>query len=127
MFPRLIKIKSRSAVVGVPVSGVFSAGRTALSPTDRVAHHYDQIQREIDNQAARLEAFMGLALFQIEAIQVKYPPVSFVCHLPFATPLVSWWNDACTPVLTTPYLREKPPDKEPSKPASNLVSAVAPP
>jgi hypothetical protein len=87
----------------------------------------DQIQREIDNQAARLEAFMGLALFQIEAIQVKYRPVSFVCHLPFATPLVSWWNDACTPVRTTPYLREKQPDKEPSKPASNLVSAVAPP
>lgn len=87
----------------------------------------DQIQREIDNQAARLEAFMGLASFQIEAIQVKYRPVSFVCHLPFATPLVSWWNDACTPVRTTPYLREKQPDKEPSKPASNLVSAVAPP
>ena len=89
----------------------------------------DQLRREIDIQAARLEAFMGLALFHIEAIRVKYRPVSFVCHLPFATPLISRWNDSCTPVQTTPYEGLRRPDSIPSNPPSNAgskqVSAAA--
>jgi hypothetical protein len=63
----------------------------------------EQLRKEIDTQAARLDAFTGLALFQIEAIRVKYRPVSFACHIPFLIPVVSLWNDACTPIRTTPY------------------------
>jgi hypothetical protein len=88
----------------------------------------DQLQKEIDVQIGRLEAFMGLALFQIEAIRVKYRPVSFVCHLPFATPIVSRWNDSCTPVQTTPYEGLKiPGSKPPVKTDLKQVSAAAPP
>ncbi|KRR29718.1 hypothetical protein CQ13_15315 [Bradyrhizobium retamae] len=82
----------------------------------------DQLRKEIDVQAARLEAFMGLALFHIEAVRVKYRPVSFACHLPFATPIISRWNDSCTPVQTTPYEGLRTPDSTPSKTPSNAAS-----
>jgi hypothetical protein len=76
----------------------------------------DELRRDIDTQAARLDAFTGLALHQIEVIRVKYRPVSFACHLPFVTPLVSSGNDACTPVQTRPFRpdkQEKQSDKQP--------------
>jgi hypothetical protein len=99
------------------------------SPTAAVAFRAerDQLRKEIDIQAARLEAFMGLALFQIEAIRVKYRPVSFVCHFPFATPIISRWNDSCTPVQTTPYEGLRIPEsKPPVKTDLKQVSAAAP-
>ena len=73
---------------------------SASKPASRAER--EQIRKAIDNQAARLEAFMGLATFQIEAMRVKYRPVSFACHIPFFAPLISERNDSCTPVRTTP-------------------------
>lgn len=89
---RLAKVRAWASQ-GDPTPAIKLAARTER----------EQLRKEIDTQAARLDAFTGLALFQIEAIRVKYRPVSFVCHLPFLTPLVSLWNDACTPIRTTPY------------------------
>jgi len=82
------------------------AASPAIKATSRSER--DQIRKEIDGQTARLEAFMGLATFQIEAIREKYRPVSFACHIPFFTPLTSERNDACTPLRTAPYRFKKP-------------------
>jgi hypothetical protein len=89
---RLAKVRAWASQ-GEPTPAMKLAARTER----------EQLRNEIDTQAARLNAFTGLALFQIEAIRVKYRPVSFACHIPFLTPLVSVWNDACTPIRTTPY------------------------
>ena len=66
---RLAKVRAWASQ-GDPTPAIKLAART-----DR-----DQLRREIDTQAARLDAFTGLALYQIEAIRVKYRPVSFACH-----------------------------------------------
>jgi hypothetical protein len=89
---RLAKVRAWASQ-GEPTPAIKLAARTERA----------QLRREIDIQAARLDAFTGLALYQIEVIRVKYRPVSFACHIPFLTPLVSLWNDACTPIRTTPY------------------------
>ncbi len=89
---RLAKVRAWASQ-GEPTPAIKLAART-----DR-----EQLRNEIDTQTARLDAFTGLALYQIEVIRVKYRPVSFACHIPFLTPLVSLWNDACTPIRTTPY------------------------
>jgi hypothetical protein len=90
----------------------------AIKPASRSER--EQIRKQIDNQAARLEAFMGLATFQIEAIREKYRPVSFACHIPFFMPLISERNDACTPIRTAPYLGfEKSGDSVPITPKAS--------
>lgn len=58
----------------------------------------EQTRTELDNQVIRLNAFMSLAMFQIEKIRVKYRPVSFTCHIPFVTSIVSWFSRSCTPI-----------------------------
>lgn len=72
------------------------------------------IQHQIRRQAERLDAFMGLSLFQIEAIRLKYQPISFACNLP----VINWWSDSCTPLRTTPYLGYTPVAKKPAQPSN---------
>jgi hypothetical protein len=62
----------------------------------------EQTRTELDNQVVRLNAFMSLAMFQIERIRVKYRPVGFACHIPFVTSVVSWFSRSCTPVRLAP-------------------------
>jgi hypothetical protein len=64
----------------------------------------DRIQATIDVQAKRLNAFMGLATFRMDAIRETYRPDSFACHVPIVTSVVGLFNDACTPVKTTPII-----------------------
>lgn len=92
---RLAKVRSwaSQADSGPPTAAAFAAER-------------EQIRKGINNQAARLNAFMGLALFQIDAIRIRYQPVSFVCHLPFVT----LFKESCTPINTQPYLGAKKSD-----------------
>jgi hypothetical protein len=47
------------------------------------------------NQILRLNAFMGLAMNEIEQIRVKYRPTGFVCNLPGVRELI---GQRCTPV-----------------------------
>jgi hypothetical protein len=57
----------------------------------------DQIRTELDGLARRLNAFMSLALFQMERIRVKYRPVGFVCSVPLVRDMLS---ARCLPVRT---------------------------
>jgi len=79
----------------------------------------EQLKKEIDNQTSRLEAFMGLALFQIEAVREKYRPLGSKCHLPF----VSWWDEQCMPLPTKPFVADKSNDVQ--KRPDTTVSAAA--
>jgi hypothetical protein len=67
----------------------------------------EQIRTAIDNQATRLEAFMGLATFRMETIRLNYRPAGFVCHLPVVSWTVSLVSDACTPLSTSPFILRK--------------------
>jgi hypothetical protein len=70
-------------------------------PTKEVVRtEREQLQTAIDNQAQRLEAFMGLATFRMEAIRLNYRPVGVTCRLPIISSLQTWWDDSCTPVIT---------------------------
>ena len=62
----------------------------------------EQTRTELDNQVIRLNAFLGLAMFQMENIRVKYRPVGFACHIPFVTPIVDLFSRYCTPIRTAP-------------------------
>jgi hypothetical protein len=57
----------------------------------------DQIRAELDGLAQRLNAFMSLALFQMERIRVKYRPVGFICSVPLVRDMLS---ARCLPVRT---------------------------
>jgi hypothetical protein len=50
-------------------------------------------------QVLRLNAFMSLAMFEIEQIRVKYRPNGFICSVPGVGQLSSLFN-RCTPVRT---------------------------
>jgi hypothetical protein len=71
-------------------------------PLDR-----DRIQTALDLQAKRLNAFMNLATFHMDGIREAYRPDSFACHVPVVTSVVGLFNDACSPVKTTPVLGYK--------------------
>jgi hypothetical protein len=89
----------------------------AVEPAFRAER--EQLKKEIDNQTSRLEAFMGLAVFQIEAVREKYRPLASKCHLLF----VSWWDDACKPLPTTPFVATK--SNEVQKQPAKAISAAA--
>ena len=80
------------------------ASQSDLSPQRKAKFlaEREQARTELDNQVMRLDAFMSLAMFQMENIRVKYRPVGFVCHIPFVTPIVSLFSNYCTPVRTAP-------------------------
>ena len=71
----------------------------ASSQADR-----ERIQGAIELQAKRLNAFMNLATFHMDGIRESYRPDSYVCHVPILISVVSYFNDACTPVTTTPII-----------------------
>lgn len=86
------------------------AARPEARPPTRevVRNEREQIRTAIDNQAMRLEAFMGLATFRMESIRLNYRPVSFFCHLPLVSSVASIWSDdACTPLSTSPFITRK--------------------
>jgi hypothetical protein len=62
----------------------------------------EQTRTELDNQVVRLNAFMSLAMFQIEKIRVKYRPVGFTCHIPIVSSIISLFSRSCTPIRVAP-------------------------
>jgi hypothetical protein len=60
----------------------------------------EQLRTAIDNQARRLEAFMGLATFRMDAIRLNYRPLGLVCSLPMISLAWSVVSDSCTPIIT---------------------------
>jgi hypothetical protein len=65
----------------------------------------EHTRAELDNQVLRLNAFMSLAMFQMENIRVRYRPLGFACHIPFVTPILSLFSSYCTPIRTAPIHR----------------------
>jgi hypothetical protein len=59
-----------------------------------------QLQDRLNENVVRLNAFMSLAMNQIEQIRVKYRPNGFVCGLPGVSQLVSLFGNRCMPVRT---------------------------
>jgi hypothetical protein len=83
------------------------ASQSSLSPEQKAHFIAKQVDmyNGLTNQAVRLNAFMSLAMFQMENIRVKYRPVGFACHIPFVTPFVDLFSNYCTPVRTAPVRR----------------------
>jgi len=78
--------------------------RKAISARQRKAKFLaerEQTRTELDNQVMRLDAFMSLAMFQMENIRVKYRPVGFVCPYSVRHPPSS----ACSAIIA---LRSEP-------------------
>lgn len=55
---------------------------------------------KLDDEVTRLNAFMSLAMSQLERIRVKYRPSGFVCHLPVVRNLIEVFSERCTPLGT---------------------------
>jgi hypothetical protein len=47
-----------------------------------------------------LDAFMSLAMSQLERIHVKYRPVGFVCHIPLVRDAIGIFSKRSTPIRT---------------------------
>ena len=54
----------------------------------------------LDSQVTRLNAFMSLAMSQLERIRVKYRPSGFYCHVPLLRDVIGIFSEKCTPVRT---------------------------
>jgi hypothetical protein len=59
-----------------------------------------RIQSNLDHQVVRLNAFMSLAMSQLERIRVKYRPSGLYCHLPVLRDAIGLFSERCTPVRT---------------------------
>jgi hypothetical protein len=59
-----------------------------------------QAETDLNNQVIRLNAFMGLAMSQLERIRVKYRPVGFFCHVPLVRDAIGLFSKRCTPIRT---------------------------
>lgn len=74
------------------------------SVSDKVREDFQKnsatYKSHLDNQVTRLNAFMSLAMSQLERIRVKYRPSSFYCHLPVVRDAVGIFSEKCTPVGT---------------------------
>jgi len=83
------------------------ASQSSLSPEQRAKFIAKEANTSdgLASQAVRLNAFMSLAMCQMENIRVKYRPVGFMCHIPFATPFVDLFSNYCTPIRTAPVRR----------------------
>jgi hypothetical protein len=61
---------------------------------------YDVFSGRASNQVLRLNAFMALAMFDIDKIRIKYRPNGFVCSIPGLSEFISLFGK-CTPLRTS--------------------------
>jgi hypothetical protein len=61
---------------------------------------FEVFQARASNQVLRLNAFMSLAMFDIEKVRIKYRPNGFVCSVPGLSAALSLFGK-CTPVRTS--------------------------
>jgi hypothetical protein len=59
-----------------------------------------EIKDDLDSQVIRLNAFMSLAMSQLERIRVKYRPAGFFCHVPLVRDAIGIFSTRCTPIRT---------------------------
>jgi hypothetical protein len=58
-----------------------------------------QLQKRLDQEVVRLNAYMSRAMSEIEQIRVKYRPNGFVCSLPGVSQFLGLFN-RCAPIRT---------------------------
>ena len=58
----------------------------------------EAFKSKLDDEVTRLNAFMSLAMSQLERIRVKYRPSGFVCHLPVFRNIIEMFSERCTPL-----------------------------
>ena len=80
---------------------VWAAGADISDPLrSRNGEKSEKIQSNLNSQVVRLNAFMSLAMSQLERIRVKYRPTGFYCHLPVLRDAIGLFSERCTPVGT---------------------------
>jgi hypothetical protein len=79
------------------------ASGSAVDPAQKTRFEqktFDVFQTRASNQVLRLNAFMSLAMFDIEKVRIKYRPSGFVCSVPGLSAALSLFGE-CTPVRTS--------------------------
>jgi hypothetical protein len=59
-----------------------------------------RVRTHLNDEVTRLDAFMSLAMSQLERIRVKYRPSGFFCHVPLVRDAIGLFSKRCTPVST---------------------------
>jgi hypothetical protein len=60
----------------------------------------EKTKARLDRNVERLDAFMSLAMSQLERIRVKYRPAGFFCHVPLLRDAIGVFSSRCTPIRT---------------------------
>jgi hypothetical protein len=60
----------------------------------------EKTKARLDRNVERLDAFMSLAMSQLERIRVKYRPAGFFCHVPLLRDAIGLFSSRCTPIRT---------------------------
>jgi hypothetical protein len=68
--------------------------------TKRFRDNQDKYKASLTNQIVRLNAFMSLAMSELERIRVKYRPSGFLCHVPLVRDAIGLFSPRCTPIRT---------------------------
>jgi hypothetical protein len=71
---------------------------------DRVSKfraNQERYKASLDGEVARLNAFMTVAMSQLERIRLKYRPSGFVCHVPLVRDAIGMFSTKCTPIGTS--------------------------
>jgi hypothetical protein len=80
------------------------ASNKDLSVTEELKRDFsDQkalTKAKLDDEVTRLNAFMSLAMSQLERIRVKYRPTGYFCHLPLVRNVIETFSERCTPLGT---------------------------
>jgi hypothetical protein len=70
---------------------------------DRVSQfraNEERYKSSLDGEVARLNAFMTVAMSQLERIRLKYRPSGFFCHVPLVRDAIGLFSTKCTPIGT---------------------------
>lgn len=79
------------------------ASGSAVDPAQKTRFEqktFDVFQTRASNQVLRLNAFMSLAMFDIEKVRIKYRPNGFICSVPGLSAALSLFGK-CTPIKTS--------------------------
>jgi hypothetical protein len=60
----------------------------------------DRYRTHLYEQVVRQNAFMSLAMSELERIRVKYRPSGFFCHVPLVRDAIGLFSNRCTPIRT---------------------------
>jgi hypothetical protein len=78
------------------------SARSAINADDVAKFFKDDkpkvLQARLDSEIIRLNAFMTLALDEIDRIRARYEPKGFVCHVPIVSESLSLITKRCKPI-----------------------------